>query len=169
MKLDLGSGPRPKAGYLGVDRIAGLTDYCVDLTSGVHWPWELNSVEALRASHVIEHIAADELQYWTGNHDRKVDRLFWFFEQAFYVARPGAEFELEWPNPDHALAKGDPTHRRFLSLEFLQYLSKAGRELAGVGFYNVLCDWRVEATWHVRSGPKLEDVFAFRALLRKPQ
>ena len=64
MKLDLGSGPNPPEGYLGVDRrlnIASSQVMLFDLTSGERWPWDDDSIAALRSCHMIEHIQADEV------------------------------------------------------------------------------------------------------------
>lgn len=57
-KLDLGSGPRPKPGFRGVDIEAGLTDYQLSFDTGLPWPFEDDAVDELRACHVIEHIDA---------------------------------------------------------------------------------------------------------------
>ena len=62
-KLDLGSGPRPKEGFLGVD-FDPITDYQVSFDSGQPWPFEDDSIEELRASHVIEHIDAAYSTEW---------------------------------------------------------------------------------------------------------
>ena len=83
--LDLGSGPSPAAGYVGVDvcgtegsgfRVQGSSSegpsdsdphsaprvILHDLMSGTPWPFEDGSIERLRASHVIEHIPRDRVR-----------------------------------------------------------------------------------------------------------
>lgn len=169
-KLDLGSGPRPKEGFLGVDIEPGMTDYQVSFDSGLPWPFEDDSVEELRASHVIEHIDASYRPEWTKvgrerdtapptsletrvgkeivrggwrwqRTARRKDLLFHFFDEAFRVIKPGGKFEVCWPNVFHQNAHGDPTHRRQISELFYFYLSRDLRQYLGVSFYNVNCNW----------------------------
>lgn len=165
-KLDLGSGPRPLEGYRGVDIVPGITDYELDFDTGMPWPFEDDSVAALRASHVIEHIAAGYRYEWQkvgpagclpkgrgGPHwierggwtwkqtTRKKDLLFHFFDEAWRCAEPGASFEVRFPNVKNELAYGDPTHRRFISTWLLPYLNRKSRELNGVGHYVAECNW----------------------------
>ena len=135
--LDLGSGPRPADGFQGVDMVEGVTDHCVILDNGTPWPWENDSVSQLRASHFIEHIRADTV---FGQ-----DAFFWFFDEAYRIARPGATFQLIWPDLQSERAFQDPTHRRFIPRVSLLYLDKQWREAQGLGHYNVRCDWVAEA------------------------
>jgi predicted SAM-dependent methyltransferase len=54
VKLDLGCGPNPKEGYIGVDIIKYPNVHKVlDLTKP--WPWKNNSVDEIHCSHFIEH------------------------------------------------------------------------------------------------------------------
>lgn len=137
LRLDLGSGPRPAEGFKGVDIVKGVTDFQFDLASPYRWPWEDNSVDALRSSHFIEHLPAI---YHTTLGEPK-DALFHFFDEAFRVAKPGATFELCWPALKSVRAFQDPTHRRFIPAESLAYLSKANRDGMGLSHYNVQCNW----------------------------
>lgn len=139
MKLDLGSGPNPFDGFVGVDRAEFPGVECFDLASGERWPWEDDSIDALRSSHFIEHIPALDIPRQFG----PVDSLFFFFDEAYRVAKPGARFELIWPAMKSDYAFQDPTHRRFLPLAFVGYLSRESRETLRVGFYGVQCDWRI--------------------------
>lgn len=63
-KLDLGSGTQPAPGFCTVDSVPGLADYAVDFDTGLPWPFEDDSIEELRASHVIEHIGAAYTAEW---------------------------------------------------------------------------------------------------------
>lgn len=137
LRLDLGSGPRPADGFKGVDIVKGVTDFCFDLGSPYRWPWEDNSVDALRSSHFIEHLPA---VYHTTLGPPK-DALFHFFDEAFRVAKPGATFELIWPALQNVRAFQDPTHRRFIPAEMLAYLSAENRRAMGLEHYNVGCNW----------------------------
>jgi hypothetical protein len=143
IRLDLGAGARTREGFECVDLLTG--PYRIDLLNGQHWPWADSSVEELYSSHFIEHIAADDVEYpyydGIAVNVRKQDRLFWFFDECFRVLKPGGVFTLVWPALQHPNAFRDPTHRRFLPLEFTYYLSKKSRETMCVGHYNAECDF----------------------------
>lgn len=142
MKLDLAAGKHPREGFKSVDVVPGIADYCVNLTSGFEWPWRDGSIEELHSSHFIEHIEAD----YIGGPSGMKDRLFWFFDEAFRVIEADGLFTIIWPALKSSNAFRDPTHRRFLPLEFTHYLSRAGRVAMGVDHYNVECNWVVEHT-----------------------
>lgn len=160
IRLDLGSGAHPREGFTPVD-IVKVTPETVpwDLTSGHRWPWADSSVHELSSSHFIEHIAADyvdvnvrkahvlgfDLVYeeMTTVKERK-DRLLWFFDEAFRIIAPGGLFHLTWPALKSTDAFRDPTHRRFLPLEFLHYLSREGRAAMGLEHYGASCNWVCE-------------------------
>lgn len=139
LRLDLGAGLQPREGFEGVDLLTG--QHRLDLLDGQPWPWKDSEVDELSSSHFIEHIPADEL--WTEIGWRQ-DRLFWFFDECYRVLKPGGLFTLEWPSVKHANAFRDPTHRRFLPLEFTYYLSKKARETMKVSHYNAACNFEVE-------------------------
>lgn len=171
MKLDLGSGPRPAPGFEGVDKIPGITEHTVDFGKGEPWPFDDDSVDELRSCHCIEHLDGRDVPEWQrvtdaldedgriafisqqsrfevlqGNYGwrmttRTKDLLFHFFDEAFRIIKPGGRFEVRCPPVSHDNASGDPTHRRFISRLLLQYLSREGREAAGVSFYNAECNW----------------------------
>lgn len=193
--LDLGSGPCPAPGYVGVDLcgeanggfgfqasgnhssgFGGETPeapkaqspepsspvlYC-DLFAGTPWPFASGSVERLRAWHVIEHIPHERIVVGTTRVTRtvrSVDRepqvhresipakqeaFFWFFDEAYRIARPGCRFELAWPHPQSDDADQDPTHCRRVPVSMLHYLSREGRRTLRVHHYPVACDWTVE-------------------------
>ncbi len=142
MKLDLGAGKKPREGFRAVDVCEG-SDVVMDLACGMRWPFEDGSASELHSSHFIEHIPAEmvldyrDLEKWR-------DALFFFFDECFRITRPGAVFTLIWPSLKSSDAFRDPTHRRFLPLEFLHYLSREGRKAMGVEHYNVFCDWIVK-------------------------
>jgi hypothetical protein len=142
MKLDLASGQHPKEGFRTVDLYWEGADYCWDLTNGARWPWDDSSIDELHCSHFIEHIPADEVRV----RGRKQDRLLFFFDEAYRIIKPEGLFTIIWPSLKSSSAFRDPTHRRFLPLEFTHYLSKEGRGAMGIDHYNVLCDWRVKHT-----------------------
>lgn len=139
LKLDLGAGPRPAEGFKGVDRVKGITDFTFDLCSGERWPWDDNSVDELRSSHFIEHIKADYIDVY--NHDEQQDALFYFFDEAFRIIKPGGTFTVQWPALKSNRAFQDPTHRRFIPDVQMGYFNKSVREANGLQHYLVVCDW----------------------------
>jgi hypothetical protein len=167
--LDLGSGPEPASDFTGVDfgceAAPDRTVLHVDLWDGNPWPFESDSIERLRAWHVIEHVPHERIHVGTGmakverrRHDKtgkaeKVvvhmpyaitqDAFFWFFDEAYRVAAPGCTFELAWPHPWHEHADQDPTHCRRVPVATLNYLSREGRRALRTHHYPVSCDWRV--------------------------
>lgn len=138
LKLDLGSGPRPAEGFKGVDIVPGQTDYTFDLCSGQRWPWADSSVSEMRSSHFIEHIDAC---YITTPEGKRLDALYWFFQEAYRVAKDGAVLSLQWPALKSVRAFQDATHRRFLPAEFTTYLSRDGQKAMGVEHYAPDCNW----------------------------
>lgn len=147
MKLDLGSGPTPLDGHLGIDlanhppvpgKHLGVKAFRLD--RGYDWPFEDGSVEALYSSHLIEHLPASTA---LGK-----DILAHFFEQAWRVAELGALFVVRWPSLiDEETGKWlpsaffDPTHRRFIPREQMLYWSVQGRTDLGVEHYGFRCNW----------------------------
>lgn len=166
LSLDLGSGPCPAAGYVGVDvfdsELEGARVIGCDLWSGKSWPFESESAGRLRSSHLIEHIPHDRIVIGSTRVKRVVrspgrppvthhevipltqDAFFWFFDEAFRIAAPGCRFELSWPHPQSDGADQDPTHCRRVPVSVLHYLSREGRRSLRVHHYPVRCDWHVE-------------------------
>jgi predicted SAM-dependent methyltransferase len=167
VRLDLGAGGRARPGFTGVD-IAPLEDtICFDLTSGKRWPWKDGSVESLASSHFIEHIAADYVEVMrAGEPFRRVDqmssyvervqqdRLLFFFDEAYRIIKPDGLFHLTWPALKSTDAFRDPTHRRFIPLEFTHYLSAEGRAAMGLQHYEARCNWVVEGGASIHTAPR---------------
>lgn len=195
MKLDIGAGPRALEGFLGVDREPECSTFWFDVTTGDAWPWLSDSVSHLHARHFIEHIPKEDVQE-RSNCDRaelyrmvralrkqahpafdvrydpdqprprRLDKLVFFFNEAFRVAEPGAPFDLAWPVWDSVFAEQDPTHRRNIPLDLLRYLSKRGRTRLGVDYYlGASSDWEIEEG-SVRVGVLGGVPFEHRATLR---
>lgn len=153
MKLDLGSGLRPADGFEGVDRLPGAT-HVFELGTGDPWPWSDDSIEALRSSHFIEHVPACDVFVTDWDLDPRpvgdvpgywVDALVRFFNEAFRVIVPGGSFELIWPAAQSGRAFQDPTHRRFIPTEQLDYWSRDYRRVMGLEFLGATCNWVVES------------------------
>lgn len=140
-RLDLGSGPRPEPGYVGVDRLDAPHLVRWDFRSGEPWPFATESIEALHSSHLIEHLPP--------LNDRGRDALIHFFEQAWRICKPGALFRLRWPAPFHPVTgtpvEGtwwDPTHYRVIPYQQIpSYFSRDGRVALEVESYGIECNW----------------------------
>lgn len=172
MKLDLGSGPTPRDGHLGIDvraypAVPGQHDGVLSfpLDQGERWPFADESVEALYSSHLIEHLPATTV---AGK-----DVLAHFFEQAWRVALMGATFFLRWPSLIDEQTGAwlpsaffDPTHRRWIPREQLLYFSSVGRHDLDVEQYDFRCNWVIE---RVAQASLTTDrtVLEYQALLRK--
>lgn len=96
IRLDLGSGPNGKPGFLHVDHTAfpGVDVVC-DLNDP--WPWADSSVEEAHSSHCIEHFDAMERVH--------------FLNELYRVLKPGAKCTLIAPHWSSCRAYGDPTHK----------------------------------------------------------
>lgn len=174
-KIDLGSGPKPRAGHLGLDsgvpvgsEWPGVLRF--DVTTGVPWPFEDGQIDELYASHFIEHVPASSIMACrlcppgdTGfrhpllagrryEMSQQQDALCWVFEEAWRVAAAGASFRLRWPSllderdgTVSLLPFRDPTHRRFIPRDQLHYFSSWGRKEMQVESYGLTCDWQIES------------------------
>ncbi|MBY0403020.1 MAG: methyltransferase domain-containing protein, partial [Cyanobacteria bacterium] len=98
LKLNLGSGQNPKAGYVNVDKF-GNPDVLLDLES-FPWPWETSSVDEIVLHHVMEHLGASAEVY------------FKIMQEMYRVCKPGALIHITVPHPRHNHFAFDPTHVR---------------------------------------------------------
>lgn len=105
MRLNLGSGSRPMADAVNVDR-AGPADYLWDLDV-TPWPWHNGTIEEIHARDLFEHVADAVL----------------FMRECHRVLTPGGMLWIRTPNI--ALSMGDaftdPTHRRFPTWSTFDY------------------------------------------------
>lgn len=157
LKLDLACGTKVEDGWTGVDKWAkGDRITTLDLIT-FPWPWDDNSVDELRCSHFIEHIPMSETM------DGR-DLLCAFFDEAYRVAKPGANFRVIWPALQSVRAFMDPTHRRFIPAEFTLYLSKEWRSANGLEHYLGRCNWvgGVVPTMAQEEGLRAQEVQARR-------
>lgn len=109
MKVNLGSGLKRIDGYVNVDSYAGCNpDYVVDLEKD-NLPFEDDSVEAIHAHHILEHIG---------------DNFLNLMKELYRVCKDGAIIDIEVPHHRHENFFGDPTHVRPITIEMLQKFSK---------------------------------------------
>jgi SAM-dependent methyltransferase len=107
MKLYLGAGSKRLDGYTHVDiePQAGI-DVAYDLNQ-VPWPWADDSVEAIVAEDLVEHLAINLIQ---------------FCDEAWRVLVPDGELFVRTPHHGGDSSWIDPTHRWHLHEQAFQYL-----------------------------------------------
>lgn len=105
LRLDIGSGAKPRGGFYGVDR---LDTPGVDIVADLNEPLGLlpdNCAEHVFSSHALEH----------------VEDLFLLLREIHRLARPGALIELIVPHFSNPYYYSDPTHVRFFGLYTMSY------------------------------------------------
>lgn len=107
MKLYLGAGLKRLAGYTHVDiaKCDGV-DVVHDLNE-IPWPWANDSVEAIVAEDVVEHLEINLIQ---------------FCNEAWRVLRAGGELFVRTPHHTGDSSWIDPTHRWHLNEQAFHYL-----------------------------------------------
>jgi hypothetical protein len=107
IKLYLGAGQKRLAGYTHVDirRVDGI-DAVHDLDE-VPWPWPDDSVEAIVAEDVVEHLKSG---------------LITFCDEAWRVLSPDGELFIRTPHRLGDSSWIDPTHRWHLDERSFEYL-----------------------------------------------
>lgn len=145
MKLEIGGGTIPKQGYINIDPTHGKGVW-KRMAQDTPWPVADNSVDAVRASHVLEHIPV--------GYDDRIKVM----NEVHRVLRPGRYFEIIVPciqvNGQMTGWQGwaDPTHSSFWVYpeSFLYFCDGAFRANAdyGIKYFAALEDGKHE----VRNG-----------------
>jgi predicted SAM-dependent methyltransferase len=157
VRLDLGGGQSPREGFDVVDLNAPNTAHRVDLFK-FPWPFADNSVDELHCSHFIEHIPNRDLELadiLTGPSCRQEvlqeyvgkDMLFAFFDECWRILKPDAWMTLIWPALQSVRAFQDPTHRRYIPLETMSYMSEEWRKVNKLDHYRVKCNFTGDLTF----------------------
>jgi hypothetical protein len=118
LNLDLGCGPNPKPGFVGVDKykMKGV-DVVLDIGKD-KWPWKDNSVDEVNCTHFLEHIT---------NFNGKWERTH-FFNELYRVMKKGAKATIVIPHWCSERYYGDPTHCEPFSEMAFYYLSQDWRD-----------------------------------------
>jgi predicted SAM-dependent methyltransferase len=118
MKLNLGCGFRPMAGYTNIDKSTRCpADMHFDVSDGL--PFEDGSIEEVRAYDFLEHIP--------------IGKTIYVIEEIWRVLVPGGLLAHMTPSTDGRGAFQDPTHLSFWNLNsWLYYCDDAYRELYGI-------------------------------------
>jgi SAM-dependent methyltransferase len=139
LKLDLGSGGTPKAGFAGVDIRDCGQEFVFDLR--LPWKWDDGSVDEIFCSHFVEHLTA-------------MERIH-FANELYRVLKTGGTAEIIVPHWCSGRAYGDLTHQWPPVSEFwFLYLSRAWREKEAPHTCEVYtCDFVVE--WGTSLDPQI--------------
>lgn len=107
--IEIGGGTLVQPGWINLDSRNGHGEWA-RMAQDTPWPTGDNTVDAIRASHVMEHIPAGQ---------ERIDVM----NEAHRVLRPGGVFEIRVPNALsgtwHAFA--DPTHVSFWCIPSFHY------------------------------------------------
>ena len=103
MKLNLGSGYRKIIGWVNVDRDTRTKPDLVWDLETTPWPWENESVEAIKLLHTLEHLGQDTNAYL----------VIW--QELWRVSKPAATIEIVVPHWLHENFAHDPTHVRAIT------------------------------------------------------
>ena len=108
MKLNLGAGLDIKEGHVNLD---GVKLQGIDVVHNLNkfpYPFEDNTFDEVRASHVIEHLKD----------------LINTMEEIHRIAKPNAKIVIKVPYFAWSLAQGHPTHMKMFSLGSFYYFDK---------------------------------------------
>ncbi|HEY5990657.1 MAG TPA: methyltransferase domain-containing protein [Streptosporangiaceae bacterium] len=108
--IEIGGGTLVQPGWINLDSRNGHGEWA-RMAQQTPWPTGDNTVDAIRASHVMEHIPAGQ---------ERIDVM----NEAHRVLKPGGVFEVIVPivnNPLTWHAIADPTHVSFWVLESFHY------------------------------------------------
>jgi SAM-dependent methyltransferase len=120
LRIDLGSGPRPKQGFYALDQ---LELDGIDIVADLNRPLDLlpdNCAEYVFSSHTLEHVRD----------------LLPLLAEIHRIARPGAIIEFVVPHFSNPYYYSDPTHVRFFGLYTMNYFVEPDKQPSA---------WRVPA------------------------
>lgn len=116
MKLNIGSGHKRYDGFANIDDDTSCNpDYLIHLDDvNLVLPFEDNSIEEIRAYHILEHIG---------------DGFIRLMQEMYRIMEPGAILDIKVPSPWSDVAIIDVTHRRPLLPESFRLFSKKFNQL----------------------------------------
>ena len=109
MKINIGGGFKRYEGFLNLDADPLTSpDYLVKL--GVDTlPFEDNSVDEVRAYHILEHIG---------------EGFFQLMKEIYRVCKDTAIIDIQVPHHRSEIFYGDPSHVRFVTIDNMRLFSK---------------------------------------------
>lgn len=112
LRIDIGSGPRPRTGFYGLDRQDAPG---VDIVADLNQPLSLlpdNCAEHVFSSHALEHI----------------ENLLPLLAEIHRIVRPGGLVEIIAPHFSNPYYYSDPSHVRFFGLYTMSYFVEPDRQ-----------------------------------------
>jgi SAM-dependent methyltransferase len=110
VKLDIGCGRNKRAGFIGIDFVAGDgVDIVHDLTV-FPWPIETNASDEIVMSDVIEHLPNTVAT----------------FNELHRIARRGCRVEITYPYWRSFGCYSDPTHIHYFNENLIEYFMRPG-------------------------------------------
>lgn len=111
MKLNIGSGYKRYTGFTNIDSDKNCNpDILINLDDEhLILPFEDNSVDEIKAYHILEHIGSGYLR---------------LLQEIYRVCKPGAILDIHVPHPNHEVYLNDPTHKRPITVEGFRLFSK---------------------------------------------
>jgi len=130
LRLNLGCGTKQFEGFVNVDKVQlpGV-DAIADLEEK-RWPWDDNSIEEIRAYHIIEHIREP----------------YDFVQECRRILKPGGILDLRFPHRKHHTAYVITHRNRFDEYSFVSVTATHQFDIAEL---NVLHDWPYY--WHIQN------------------
>jgi predicted SAM-dependent methyltransferase len=120
LKVNLGPGPYPLPGYVNIDADPSVNpDIVRDITRGL--PFADDSVDEVRAWHVLEHLAPDDLLF--------------VVSESYRILKPGRMFDVQVPLG----VTDDPTHRTFYHENSFDVFTRAD----ATQYYLRGCRWEI--------------------------
>lgn len=141
MKLEIGGGTRPVAGYINLDHVHGEGEFKRKLQDGI--PLGDDSVEAAYASHVLEHIPTENRIYC--------------MNEVWRVLKPGGLFDIQVPMFPTWESIADPTHVSYWVVQSFDYFTNPHQMDADYGI-----------KYWLRHTVEVLEGWAIHAVLQKP-
>jgi hypothetical protein len=116
LKLNMGCGQNPLAGYVNGDKFVECKPDLVHDLEDFPWPWGPDSVDEVVLNHVLEHLGADPYVFLQ------------LMQELYRVCAPDAIVHINVPHPRHDNFIGDPTHVRVITPQVLSLFSKKNCE-----------------------------------------
>lgn len=154
MNLNLGCSDAHRPGYVNVD-ICQPADWVADLTKP--WPWADETIDAIRAHDIIEHLS---------------DKIH-TMNEAFRVLKVGGRLEIVVPTTNGPGAWQDPQHISYWNLSSFQYYVEGDSHRVRFGKANgIKAAFRV-VSWEEHDYPgsvfgKVVNVPKLTIILEKP-
>lgn len=118
-KLNVGSGPWKKVGYVNIDKLVHENVDIVHDLNIVPWPVEAASISHVYACNILEHLE-DPVQ---------------IMEELWRIMPPDGTATIIVPYYNSTGAFRDPTHKRFFTESTMDYFS-VGRPLSHYNYYS---------------------------------